>query len=65
MRLTLTHIAHQYQGHLKRRHGSALSSEQWSALNAILGCRIRRLLGGLPILRTPGRALSFLWAPIL
>lgn len=39
MCLTLTHIAHQYQGHLKRRYGSALSSEQWSALNAILGCR--------------------------
>ena len=32
-------IAHRYLGLFKARHGLAASADQWSALNAILGCR--------------------------
>lgn len=39
MWLSLSQLAHQYQGRLKQLHSSALSTAQGSALNAILGCR--------------------------
>ena len=37
--MDLASIAHQYLDRLKVRHGHSITADQWSALNAILGCR--------------------------
>jgi hypothetical protein len=37
--MELATIAHHYLEHFKTRHGSNINTDQWSALNAILGCR--------------------------
>ncbi len=37
--MNLASIAHQYLDRLKVRHGHSITADQWSALNAIMGCR--------------------------
>ena len=37
--MDLASIAHRYLDRLKARHGHSITSDQWSALHAILGCR--------------------------
>ena len=37
--MDLASIAHQYLDRLKARHGHSITADQWSALNAIMGCR--------------------------
>ena len=37
--MEFAHIAQHYLTRFKNRHGSSATQDQWSALNAILGCR--------------------------
>ena len=37
--MELATIAHNYLDRFKSSHGKSASADQWSALNAILGCR--------------------------